>query len=283
MVEEIPVGFRFYPTEVELITFYLRIQLEGGHATTIRSLIPILDVFNVEPTQLPNLAGERCRGDKEQWLFFVPRQEREARGGRPSRTTNSGYWKATGSPGPVFTPDYREIGVKKTMVFYIGKAPKGRKTKWKMNEYKAIDESASVSNIPKMRHEFSVCRIYIKSGSSRAFDRRPTMEGSWTETKLPSNGIATSSRNTIPTSLETTQRNSEMIAGISQLLERNLPNNNGVETSSFATVSTSPETSYSGGGDQVQLPVNATTTQRISDMVDGLSQPFWEWEQLNWS
>ncbi|KAH0893008.1 hypothetical protein HID58_055437, partial [Brassica napus] len=286
MVEELPpVGFRFYPTEVELISFYLRIQLDGGHAT-IYSLIPILDVFNVEPTQVPNLAGERCQGDREQWLFFVPRQEREARGGRPSRTTNSGYWKATGSPGPVFSPDNRVIGVKKTMVFYIGKAPKGRKTKWKMNEYKAIDETASVSTIPKvrnhfgfnmfytynpvltcysvfrsdskkkcaLRHKFSVCRIYIKSGSSRAFDRRPT-EGSGTETKLPSNGIETSSRNARPISIEITQSNSEMIAGISQLLERKLPNN-GVETSSCATISTSPETSYSGGGDQVQLPVN---------------------------
>ncbi|CAF2086933.1 unnamed protein product [Brassica rapa] len=281
MVEELPpVGFRFYPTEVELISFYLRIQLDGGHAT-IYSLIPILDVFNVEPTQLPNLAGERWQGDREQWLFFVPRQEREARGGRPSRTTNSGYWKATGSPGPVFSPDNRVIGVKKTMVFYIGKAPKGRKTKWKMNEYKAIDETASVSTIPKLRHEFSVCRIYIKSGSSRAFDRRPT-EGSGTETKVPSNGIETSSRNARPISIETTQSNSEMISGISKLLERKLPNNR-AERSSCATISTSPETSYSGGGDQVQLPVNVTTTQRISDMVDALSQPFWEWEQLNWS
>lgn len=54
MVEELPpVGFRFYPTEVELISFYLRIQLDGGHAT-IYSLIPILDVFNVEPTQVPS-------------------------------------------------------------------------------------------------------------------------------------------------------------------------------------------------------------------------------------
>ncbi|CAN7100488.1 putative NAC domain-containing protein 61 [Brassica rapa] len=281
MVEELPpVGFRFYPTEVELISFYLRIQLDGGHAT-IYSLIPILDVFNVEPTQLPNLAGERWQGDREQWLFFVPRQEREARGGRPSRTTNSGYWKATGSPGPVFSPDNRVIGVKKTMVFYMGKAPKGRKTKWKMNEYKAIDETASVSTIPKLRHEFSVCRIYLKSGSSRAFDRRPT-EGSGTETKLPSNGIETSSHNARPISIETTQSNSEMIAGISKLLERKLPNNR-AERSSCATISTSSETSYSGGEDQVQLPVNVTTTQRISDMIDGLSQPFWEWEQLNWS
>ncbi|KAJ4890561.1 putative NAC domain-containing protein 61 [Raphanus sativus] len=330
MEHEIPVGFRFYPTEVELISFYLRFQLHGGNAT-IHSLIPILDVFSVEPTQLPKLAGERCRGDAEQWLFFVPRQEREARGGRPSRTTGLGYWKATGSPGPVFSPDNRVIGVKKTMVFYTGKAPTGRKTKWKMNEYKGIDETASASTIPKLRHEFSVCRIYIKSGSSRAFDRRPT-EAYVIERRLPRFGIETSSRATA------TQSNSEMVGGLSQLRERKLPKNS-VETSSYDTFTTSQETSYSGGGDQVQLPVNDTTTiqsiqemvdgpsqlrarklpynevksqscatvstssetscsgggdqfqmpvnasatQTISEMVDGLSQPFWEWEQLNWS
>ncbi|CAA7054221.1 unnamed protein product [Microthlaspi erraticum] len=242
MEQELPVGFRFYPTEEELILFYLRIQLGGGDAT-IHSLIPILDVFSVEPAQLPNLAGERCRGDGEQWLFFVPRQEREARGGRPSRTTGSGYWKATGSPGPVFSLNNRVIGVKKTMVFYTGKAPTGRKTPWKMNEYKAVDERACVSTIPKLRHEFSICRIYKKSGSSRAFDRRPT-EDYGVERKPP---------------------------------------NNGLETSSRATISRSLETSNSGGNQLVDLLVNATTLQSNSEMVDGLSQPFWEWEQLNWS
>ncbi|KAJ0248251.1 putative NAC domain-containing protein 61 [Hirschfeldia incana] len=328
MEHEIPVGFRFYPTEVELISFYLRFQLHGGNAT-IHSLIPILDVFSVEPTQLPNLAGERCRGDAEQWLFFVPRQEREARGGRPSRTTGLGYWKATGSPGPVFSPDHRVIGVKKTMVFYTGKAPTGRKTKWKMNEYKGIDETAGVSTIPKLRHEFSVCRIYIKSGSSRAFDRRPTeayaierrlprfgietssratatqsnsemVDGlsQVRERKLPKNSVETSSCDTFTTSQETSysgggdhvqlpvndtiQSIPEMVDGLSQLRERKLPYNE-VKSRSCATVSTSSETSCSGGGDQVQLPVNASTTQTISEMVDGLSQPFWEWEQLNWS
>lgn len=95
----------------------------------------------------------------------MPRQEREARGGRPSRTTGSGYWKATGSPGPVFSPDNRVIGVKKTMVFYTGKAPTGRKTKWKMNEYKAV-ETASVSTtattIPKVHNHFFKLKIFIK-------------------------------------------------------------------------------------------------------------------------
>ncbi|BAT89861.1 hypothetical protein VIGAN_06097300 [Vigna angularis var. angularis] len=51
----------------------------------------------VEPL-LEALAGELCRGDTEQWFFFSPGQERQARGGRPSRTTTSRYGKATGSP-----------------------------------------------------------------------------------------------------------------------------------------------------------------------------------------
>ncbi|RVW60454.1 NAC domain-containing protein 90 [Vitis vinifera] len=98
-------------------------------------------------------------------------------GGRPSRTTESGYWKATGSPSYVYSSDNRVIGVKKTMVFYKGKAPAGRKTKWKMHEYRAIETDTTTLNsttaIPKLRHEFTLSRVYVVSGSFRAFDRRP--------------------------------------------------------------------------------------------------------------
>ncbi|KAK8503490.1 hypothetical protein V6N13_094677 [Hibiscus sabdariffa] len=117
------------------------------------------------------LAGELCKGDTEQWFYFTPTQEKEAHGGRPKRTTASGYWKAAGSPGYVYSSDDQVIGTKKTMVFYKGKAPCGRKTKWKMNEYRAIDPSAAAA--PKLRDEFSLCRVYVVTGDSRAFDRRP--------------------------------------------------------------------------------------------------------------
>ncbi|XP_039162353.1 NAC domain-containing protein 90-like [Eucalyptus grandis] len=171
---ELPLGYRFYPTEEELVSFYLRNQLEGLRQDMHRA-VPVLDVYDIDPWQLPSLAGQLCHRDTEQWFFFAPRQEREARGGRPNRTTASGYWKATGSPGYVYSSDNKVIGVKKTMVFYRGKAPTGRKTKWKMNEYRAIQEEANTSNIaiPKLRHEFTLCRVYVISGSFRAFDRRP--------------------------------------------------------------------------------------------------------------
>lgn len=101
-------------------------------------------------------------GDREQWFFFVPRQEREARGGRPCRTTNCGYWKATGSPSYVYSSNNKVIGVKKSMVFYKGKAPTGKKTKWKMNEYRAIQEEVnSTLAIPKVILYFTIITTFL--------------------------------------------------------------------------------------------------------------------------
>ncbi|XP_047321874.1 NAC domain-containing protein 90-like [Impatiens glandulifera] len=182
--QELQVGFRFYPTEEELVSFYLHNKLLHQTTPQIDSLIPLIDIYSIQPSRLPSLAGELCPKDTEQWFFFTARQEREARGGRSNRTTSSGYWKATGSPSHVYSADNRVIGVKRTMVFYKGRAPTGTKTKWKMNEYKAIlneqnqdetthDHNSSNSIIPKLRHELCLCRVYIVSGTGRAFDRRP--------------------------------------------------------------------------------------------------------------
>lgn len=104
-------------------------------------------------------AGECCQGDPEQWFFFIPRQEKEARGGRPSRLTSSGYWKATGSMNIVYSSSNRAIGIKRTMVFYNGRAPTGTKTKWKMNEYKAFQYKSSNTN----RNPTVYIYIYISS------------------------------------------------------------------------------------------------------------------------
>uniref|UniRef100_A0A5B7C9U6 Putative NAC domain-containing protein 90-like isoform X2 n=1 Tax=Davidia involucrata TaxID=16924 RepID=A0A5B7C9U6_DAVIN len=94
-MEEQAPGFRFYLTEEELISFYLHNKLEGKNQE-VNLVIPVVDIYELEPWQLPKLSGELCHGDTGQWFFFAPRQEREAREGRPNRTTASGYWKATG-------------------------------------------------------------------------------------------------------------------------------------------------------------------------------------------
>ncbi|PAN27427.1 hypothetical protein PAHAL_5G080200 [Panicum hallii] len=192
----LPPGYRFYPTEEELICFYLRNKLDSLR-DDIERVIPVVDVYSVDPGQLPGIHEMLCggAGEGEPWFYFCPRQERETRGGRPSRTTPSGYWKAAGTPGVVYSSaDRRAIGVKKTMVFYRGRAPSGAKTNWKMNEYRALQyyaapaaagtdgspssahahAAAARPNVPpQLRSEFSLCRLYTRSGTLRQFDRRP--------------------------------------------------------------------------------------------------------------
>lgn len=79
-------------------------------------------------------------GERE-WYFFVPRDRKHGSGGRPNRTTENGFWKATGSDRRIvsISDPKRIIGLRKTLVFYRGRAPRGSKTDWVMNEYRFPD------------------------------------------------------------------------------------------------------------------------------------------------
>lgn len=60
MADEVTIGFRFYPTEDELVAFYLRNQLEGRSDDSMHRVIPVLDVFEVEPSHLPSTFTLSC-------------------------------------------------------------------------------------------------------------------------------------------------------------------------------------------------------------------------------
>ncbi|GJY48598.1 NAC domain-containing protein 90-like protein [Tanacetum coccineum] len=179
-------GFRFYPTEEELVSFYLKHKMQSTSDRLLKDIdrvIPQLQVYDFYPLDLPRYAGVGCQGDPEQWFFFIPRQEKQAKGGRPSRLTPSGYWKATGSPSVVYSSSNRAIGIRRTMVFYNGRVPTGTKTKWKMNEYNAFKEEPLANpslrpetNNMQLMEELSLCRVYVKSQCIRAFDRRPSKD-----------------------------------------------------------------------------------------------------------
>ena len=84
-------------------------------------------------------------GDRE-WYFFSPRERKYPNGARPNRAAISGYWKATGTDKPITTSQGgHNIGVKKALVFYRGKPPKGEKTNWIMHEYRLADGAAKAA------------------------------------------------------------------------------------------------------------------------------------------
>ncbi|CAI9101462.1 OLC1v1038794C1 [Oldenlandia corymbosa var. corymbosa] len=58
------------------------------------------------------------------------------------------------------TENFRSIGLKKTLVFYSGKAPKGIRTSWIMNEYRLPQHETE----RLQKAEISLCRVYKRAG-----------------------------------------------------------------------------------------------------------------------
>lgn len=87
------------------------------------------------------LSAEKTEFGENEWYFFTHRDRKYPNGMRPNRAAVSGYWKATGTDKAIYSGS-RNVGVKKALVFYKGKPPKGIKTDWIMHEYR-LNESRS--------------------------------------------------------------------------------------------------------------------------------------------
>ncbi|KAI3850658.1 hypothetical protein MKX03_026655 [Papaver bracteatum] len=124
--QDLPPGFRFHPTDEEIINSKM--------------------------------------GEKE-WYFFCQRDRKYPTGMRTNRATQAGYWKATGKDKEIYEKGKGGclVGMKKTLVFYRGRAPKGEKTNWVMHEYR-VEAKNSYHHFSKTsKDEWVVCRIFHKS------------------------------------------------------------------------------------------------------------------------
>ncbi|MQL85963.1 hypothetical protein Taro_018487, partial [Colocasia esculenta] len=127
----LPPGFRFHPTDEELVTFYLAAKVFNGSFAGVGMVV--IDLNRCEPWELPDIAklGER------EWYFYSLRDRKYPTGLRTNRATEAGYWKATGKDREVYSASTGTlVGMKKTLVFYKGRAPRGEKTKWVLHEYR---------------------------------------------------------------------------------------------------------------------------------------------------
>lgn len=104
-------------------------------------------------------------GEKE-WYFFVVKDRKYPTGMRTNRATEAGYWKATGKDKEIFR-EKALVGMKKTLVFYKGRAPKGEKSNWVMHEYR-LEGKTSLQNLPSnTKNEWVICRIFHKSAGGK--------------------------------------------------------------------------------------------------------------------
>lgn len=94
-------------------------------------------------------------GEKE-WYFFCVRDRKYPTGLRTNRATKAGYWKATGKDSAIYR-GRSLVGMKKTLVFYSGRAPKGEKSNWVMHEYR-LEGKHCVSYPPSKTAKVLDCR-----------------------------------------------------------------------------------------------------------------------------
>ncbi|RZS21406.1 hypothetical protein BHM03_00054113 [Ensete ventricosum] len=180
-------GFRFHPTDEELIGFYLRRKV-ANKAFSI-DIIKEIDIYKHDPWDLPSKLDSLAScvmsknsllfasyvaevmssaGEKESY-FFCLRGRKYRNSIRPNRVTGSGFWKATGIDRSIHSAGHC-IGLKKSLVYYTGSAGKGTKTDWMMHEFRlpcTITDNAcptmqeAVSSLPfpsLLLRNYSCCR-----------------------------------------------------------------------------------------------------------------------------
>ncbi|PIM98331.1 hypothetical protein CDL12_29192 [Handroanthus impetiginosus] len=130
----LPPGFRFHPTDEELVAYYLDRKINGGIIEL--EVIPEVDLYKCEPWDLPDKSFLPSK-DME-WYFYSPRDRKYPNGSRTNRATRS------------------------------GRAPHGIRTDWVMHEYRLIESpstggAASAGGGSALKDSYALCRVFKKN------------------------------------------------------------------------------------------------------------------------
>ncbi|XP_076881406.1 NAC domain-containing protein 12-like [Bidens hawaiensis] len=170
---KVPPGFWFHPTEEELLDYYLRKKL--AYEKIDLGVIQEVDLNKLEPWDIQDKCniGSTPQND---WYFFSHKDKKYPTGTSTNRATTAGFWKATGRD-KVIHSSLQRIGMRKTLVFYKGRAPHGQKSDWIMHEYRLDDNIISTqestdSSLCDCSHDegWVVCRVFKKKNYHKSFE-----------------------------------------------------------------------------------------------------------------
>ncbi|KAE8774833.1 NAC protein [Hordeum vulgare] len=132
-------GFRFHPTDEELVGDYLCARAAGRTLPT--HVIAEVDMYRHDPWELP----ERALSGAREWYFFTPR-------------------------------DRKTVGVKKSLVFYHGRPGAEVKTDWIMHEYRlagAEGRAGRKRDGASLRlDDWVLCRLYNRKNQWEKMQRQ---------------------------------------------------------------------------------------------------------------
>lgn len=158
----LPPGFRFHPTDEELVVQYLKRKVYSFPLPA--SIIPEIDLRNHDPWDLPG-------GREEVRYLFSFREATYLNRNRSNPRARSGCWKVAGKERQVVASGCNQVvGMKKVLVFYRGKPP--TRTDWIMHEYRLARPDANPRNdathssmVPN--GDWVLCRIFRKKRAAK--------------------------------------------------------------------------------------------------------------------
>ncbi|XP_042496069.1 NAC domain-containing protein 45-like [Macadamia integrifolia] len=163
-----PPGFRFYPTEEQLLCYYLsnKNNCTEHHERDLSipsnsdvdfspfgvDMVKEIDLYGYDPCDLPDVA---CfpygrGGSRKHWYCFTAKVTTE----RVRRKARGGFWKRKGKPRDI--PGGKEgsvLGKRKTFVFYRRNSSRTLKTDWILFEYALAEH---------LKDSFTLCRVFFK-------------------------------------------------------------------------------------------------------------------------
>ncbi|AEE74914.1 NAC domain containing protein 50 [Arabidopsis thaliana] len=203
-------GFRFHPTDEELVSYYLKRKVLGKPVRF--DAIGEVDIYKHEPWDLAEkilcsylalncfknfvfacatvmfacatvmfALFSKLKTRDQEWYFFSALDKKYGNGARMNRATNKGYWKATGKDREI-RRDIQLLGMKKTLVFHSGRAPDGLRTNWVMHEYRLV-EYETETNGSLLQDAYVLCRVFHKNNIGPPSGNRyaPFMEEEWAD------------------------------------------------------------------------------------------------------
>ncbi|KAE9457178.1 hypothetical protein C3L33_10919, partial [Rhododendron williamsianum] len=182
---KLPPGCRFYPSEEQLLCYYL--TSKNNNTSNDRRLelfddvINEVDLYNYNPFDLPDSTCFRFGpgGRKRHWYCYVAARVLSS-GGGGRRRAGGGYWKRRGGVRDVVGGKKVVVGTRRSFVYYLGGDEKKKKnnavrTEWVMYEYALVGRGIflwtciiwwySISNFTLFQDSFFLCRVFVRSCS----------------------------------------------------------------------------------------------------------------------
>ncbi|KAF9599729.1 hypothetical protein IFM89_001675 [Coptis chinensis] len=156
----LPPGFRFYPTDEELVVHFL--YQKAARLPCQPDIIPDLELYSYDPWELN---GKALAGGNYKWYYFSRRTQ--------SRISNNGYWQPLGVDEPIISSSSgKKVGMKKYLIFCLGEAPMGIKTNWMMHEYRLSDSGTSSRTSkkrakPRESSKWVLCQVFERNDGSQ--------------------------------------------------------------------------------------------------------------------